>query len=137
MTVSDNALRELLTRARRIAVVGLSPRPQRPSHGVAAYLQAQGYRIIPVNPSHTEILGEPAYPDVRRIPETVDLVDVFRRPEHVPAVVEAAVDAGAAAVWLQPGADHGAAAQRAEAAGLMVVRERCLKVEHARLLGQG
>lgn len=135
--LDDISLRRLLTESRTIAVVGLSPDPARPSHGVARYLQRQGYRIIPVNPYCSVVLGERCYASLMDIPETVDIVDVFRRPEYVPAIAEQAIASGARALWLQLGVVHTEAAQRAQAAGLTVVMDRCLLVEHARLLGRG
>src|SRR5690554_2378083 len=98
----DEAL-EILRSARTVAVVGLSPDPSRPSHTVASYLKRQGYRIIPVNPTVSEVLGEKSYPDLRSVPEPVDVVDVFRRPEYVPQIVEEAIAIGARALWLQEG----------------------------------
>ncbi len=122
---------ELLARVRVIAVVGASPKPHRDSHVVAAYLQAVGYRVIPVNPGHDEILGERCYPDLGSIPAAVqiDLVDVFRRPEHVPGVVEETITRGVPALWLQLGVGHPEAERRAREAGIEVVSERCIKVE--------
>ena len=125
---------EAITRAlqgKTIAVVGLSSDPARPSYGVARYLQRQGYRIIPVNPNEREVLGERAYPSLREIPVPVDVVDVFRRPEYVPEVVDDAIAIGAPVLWLQQGVIHPRAAARAQAAGLVVVMDRCMKVEHA------
>ena len=123
----------ILKEGRTVAVVGLSPKPDRPSYVVARYLQAQGYRIIPVNPNTQEILGEKAYPTLLSIPEKVDIVDIFRRPEDVPPVVEEAIKIGARVVWMQEGIVHEGAAQRAKEAGLKVVMDRCLKKEHQRL----
>ena len=123
----------ILKEGRTVAVVGLSPKPDRPSYVVGRYLQAQGYRIIPVNPNAQEILGEKAYPTVLSIPEKVDIVDIFRRPEEVPPVVEEAIKIGARVVWMQEGIVNEAAAQRAKEAGLKVVMDRCLKKEHQRL----
>ena len=122
----------LLERARTIAVVGCSPKPDRDSHRVAAYLQAAGYRVIPINPGADEILGVTAYPDLASIPDDVDIdiVDVFRRPEHIPAVVDAVLARGAKALWLQLGCANPEAEQRASNAGLEVVSDRCIKVEH-------
>ena len=117
-----------------IAVVGLSSDPLRPSHGVARYLQRQGYRIIPVNPYEQLVLGERAYPNLREVPVPVDVVDVFRRPEFVPDVVEEAIAVGARALWLQFGVVHEEAARRAYEAGLAVIMDRCIKIEHARQL---
>ncbi len=116
-----------------IAVVGMSGDPQRPSHQVAAYLQSQGYRIIPVNPLLSAVLGERCYPDLRSIPEPFDLVDVFRRPEHVPAVVDEAIAVGATALWLQDGVVHEAAAAKARAAGMVVVMDDCTARRHRRM----
>jgi predicted CoA-binding protein len=128
-----NRISEILHSARTIAVVGLSGKRYRPSYGVAEYLKRAGYRIIPVNPMEKEVLGERAYPDLDSIPEPVDLVDVFRRSEHVPEIVEAAIRIGAKAVWMQEGVIHEAAAARAEAAGLAVVMDRCILKDHRRL----
>jgi predicted CoA-binding protein len=118
---------------RTIAVVGLSDKPDRASYQVARYLQRQGYRIIPVNPAVAEILGEKAYASLRDIPEKVDLVDVFRRPDAVPEIVADAIAIGARTVWLQEGVVHNAAADQARAAGLHVVMNKCLLKEHAAL----
>ena len=128
---------DLLRSARTIAVVGCSPKTHRDSHRVAAYLQRAGYRIVPVNPGFDEILGEPCYPDLPSIPDDVevDIVDVFRRAEHVPPIVDAAIARGVGAVWLQLGVTHPEAEARAREAGLVVVSDRCLKVEHRRLVG--
>ena len=131
---SNDEIDALLARARTIAVVGVSAKADRDSHRVAAYLQAAGYRIVPVNPGLTEVLGERVWPDLASIPPDVaiDIVDIFRRPEEIPPIVEAAIDRGVQAVWMQLGLAHNAAAQRARQAGLVVVMDRCLKVEHAR-----
>jgi uncharacterized protein len=125
-------IKELLERARTIAVVGCSPKPDRDSHKVAAYLQVAGYRVIPVNPVADEILGEKVYPDLASIPPDVllDIVDVFRRPEHIPAVVDAVLERGAGALWLQLGCGHAESEQRAADAGLDVVSDKCIKIEH-------
>jgi predicted CoA-binding protein len=121
----------ILQTARTIAVVGLSSKKNRPSFGVSAYMQQAGYRIIPVNPAETEVLGEKAYPDLESIPEPVDLVNIFRRPELVPPIVDSAIRIGAKAVWMQEGVIHEEAAEKARAAGLAVVMDRCiLKVHH-------
>ena len=124
---------EILHSARTIAVVGLSRKRYRPSYGVAEYLQRAGYRIIPVNPEETEVLGEQAYPDLDSIPEAVDVVDIFRRSEFVPPIVEAAIRKGAKMIWMQEGVIHEEAARRAEAAGLAVVMDRCILKDHRRL----
>ena len=128
-----DTIKKILKESKTIAVVGLSPDPARASHGVARYLQAQGYRIIPVNPFVEEVLGEKSYPDLASIPEEVDVVDIFRRSKHVPAIVEAAIAKGARAVWMQEGIVHQEAAARAREAGLMVVMDRCMLKEHLRL----
>lgn len=134
----DGTAAEVLRGYRTVAVVGISSRPDRPSHEVAAYLKGQGYRIIPVNPREGEVLGERAYPDLRSVPEPVEVVDIFRRPEDVPPVVEEAIAIGAKAVWMQEGIVHQEAARRAREAGLAVVMDRCMKKEHQRLLrGEG
>src|SRR5713226_6853281 len=122
---------EILRRSKTIAVVGLSKKRFRPSYGVSEYMQHAGYRIIPVNPAETEVLGEKAYPDLESIPEPVDLVNIFRRPELVPPIVDSAIRIGAKAVWMQEGVIHEEAAEKARAAGLAVVMDRCiLKVHH-------
>ena len=122
-----------LERARTIAVVGLSSNPARPSFGVASYLQQQGYRILPVNPTEQEVLGERAYARLDDIQEPVDIVDVFRRSEYVPEIAEAAIRIKAPMLWLQEGVVHPEAEQQAREAGLLVVSDRCLLKEHIRL----
>jgi len=121
---------ELLRTAHTIAVVGLSSKKARPSHGVTDYMQHAGYRIIPVNPNETEVLGEKAYPDLDSVPEKIDIVDVFRRSEFVSDIVDAAIRIGARAIWLQEGVMDEAAAARARKAGLIVVMDRCILKEH-------
>lgn len=135
--IGDDTIKELLERSRTIAVVGVSAKPERDSHRVAAYLQQAGYRVIPVNPALEEVLGEVCYPDLGSIPDDieVDIVDVFRRSEFVPDIVEDAIERGARAVWLQLGISHPDAERRASEAGLEAVSNRCMKVEHGRLLG--
>ena len=128
-----NRISELLHNSRTIAVVGLSGKRYRPSYGVAEYLKRVGYRIIPVNPQETEVLGERAYPDLDSIPEPVDIVDIFRRSEFVPEIVEAAIRIGAKVIWMQEDVCHEAAAARAEEAGLAVVMDRCILKDHRRL----
>ena len=124
---------EILRIGRTIAVVGLSAKRYRPSYGVAEYMQRAGYRIIPVNPQETEVLGEKCYPDVESIPEPIDIVDIFRRSEFVPEIVEAAIRKGAKAIWMQEGVIHEEAARRAREAGLEVVMDRCILKDHRRL----
>jgi predicted CoA-binding protein len=127
-----DSITELLQRARTIAVVGLSDSPLRPSHGVAAYLQRHGYRIIPVNPKIKEALGEKAYPSLAAIPveEKIDIVNIFRRSEFVPDVVDEAIQRKVSAVWMQEDVIHPAAAEKARAAGIFVVMDRCILREH-------
>lgn len=120
----------MLKSARTIAVVGLSSKRYRPSYGVAAYMQSAGYRIIPVNPNETEVLGEKCYARLEDIPEKIDIVDIFRRSELVPEVVESAIRIGAKAVWMQEGVVHEEAARRAREAGLEVVMDLCILKEH-------
>jgi predicted CoA-binding protein len=124
---------EILRQARTIAVVGLSSDQHRPSYRVSAYLQRVGYLIIPVNPTESSVLGERAYPRLEDIPDPVDVVCVFRRPEFLPEIVESAIRIRAKALWLQEGIEHPAAAARARAAGLLVVENRCMYKEHLRL----
>jgi hypothetical protein len=124
---------ELLRSARTIAVVGLSGNRKRPSYGVSEYMQSAGYRIVPVNPQETEVLGERAYPSLEAVPGHIDIVDVFRRSEFVPEIVEAAIRVGAGAVWMQEGVADEAAAEKARAAGLTVVMDRCILKEHRKL----
>ena len=131
---SDQQIKELLQKARTIAVVGLSSSRLRASYGVAQYMQSAGYRIIPVNPNEQQVLGEKAYPRLEDVPEKIDLVDVFRRSEFVPEIVDAAIRIGARAIWMQEGVADEAAAQRARAAGLFVVMDTCILKEHRRLL---
>lgn len=127
------AIEQMLREAHTIAVVGLSGRRFRPSYGVSEYMQSAGYRIIPVNPNEREVLGEHAYSSLDDVPEDVDIVDIFRRSEFVPEVVEAAIRKGARAIWMQEGVINEAAAQRAREAGLDVVMDRCILKEHRRL----
>ncbi len=121
---------KILSQAETIAVVGLSNNPARPSYEVAAYLQRSGYRIIPINPNEQEVLGERAYPDLLSVPGTIDIVDIFRRPEYVPEIVQQAIVKGAKVVWMQPGTENYDAADLAEAAGLKTVVGMCLRVQH-------
>jgi uncharacterized protein len=121
---------DILQRAKTIAVVGLSDNPLRPSHGVAAYLQSQGYRIIPVNPKIKESLGENAYPSLREVPEKIDIVNIFRRPQFVEEVVDQAIQLKVPSVWMQEEVIHEKAAQKARQAGIFVVMDRCILMEH-------
>ena len=127
------AIPDLLRKSRTIAVVGLSSKRFRPSYGVAEYMQEQGYRIIPVNPNESEVLGEKSYRSIEDVPEHIDIVDIFRRSEFVGPIVESAIRVGANAVWMQEGVVHEEAAQKARDAGLAVVMDRCILKEHMRL----
>ena len=130
-------VKKMLEQYRTVAVVGLSPDPGKPSNGVAAYLKRVGFRIIPVNPQvEGEILGERCYPGLAQIPEDVEIVDIFRRSEFVPEIVEQAIAKGAKVIWMQEGVVNPAAAARAEEAGLQVVMDRCILKEHAKLAGR-
>ncbi|MFC5522768.1 CoA-binding protein [Polaromonas jejuensis] len=138
MTESER-IQEILRGCRTIAVVGLSPKPHRASFDVARYLQAQGYRIIPVNPNATEVLGEKAYATLTDAARhaSIELVNCFRHSEDIPPIVDEAIAIGAKAVWMQLGIAHPAAAAKAKAAGLRVVQDHCIKVDHRVLLSSG
>jgi len=123
---------EILERYKTLAVVGLSSKPMRPSHGVAEYMQQRGYRIIPVNPQESAVLGEKAYPSLEAVPEDTEFVVIFRRPACVPEIVESAIRKGAKVIWMQEGIAHEAAAARARAAGLTVIQDHCILKELAR-----
>jgi uncharacterized protein len=127
---SDDPVSEILKSSKTIAVVGLSSRRIRPSYAVAQYMQSAGYRIIPVNPHETEVLGEKSYARLEDIPERVDIVDIFRRSEHVPEIVESAIRIGARAVWMQEGVTHAEAAARGRRAGLFVIEDSCILKQH-------
>src|ERR1041384_912995 len=133
-TTADDRLR-ILSEYRTIAMVGLSSNPFRPSHFAAIYMLSEGYNVIPVNPREQAILGRRCHPSLRDIPDKVDLVDIFRDPSAVPPIVEEAIAIGAKVVWMQLGVINEAAAQRARAAGLEVVMDACVKIEHARFFG--
>lgn len=128
----SDPVRTMLEHSKTLAVVGLSSKPTRASNGVAGYLQAHGYRVIPVNPHECSVLGEKAYPSLEAIPVAVDMVVIFRRSEHVPRIVETATRLGVKVVWMQEGVEHEAAAQRARSAGLAVIQDRCILKEHAK-----
>ncbi|HMI84258.1 MAG TPA: CoA-binding protein [Polyangiaceae bacterium] len=128
---SDDQLRKLLTDARTIAMVGASSSPDRPSHGIMKKMLAAGYRVIPVNPRETEVLGQKAFASLADIPEKVDIVDVFRRAEDTPSIADEAVAIGAKAIWLQSGISNEDTARRAEAGGIMAVMDACIGVEHS------
>ena len=128
-----SSIADVLQHAKVIAVVGLSGRRFRASYGVSEYMQSAGYRIIPVNPKETFVLGEKAYASLEQVPEEIDIVNIFRRSEFVPEIVDAAIQKGAKAVWMQEGVLHAASALRAEAAGLTVIMDKCILKEHRRL----
>ena len=132
---NDQMMKEILLSSKTIASVGLSGNQQKESFWIASYLKEQGYRVIPVNPTATEILGEKAYPDLSSVPEKVDVVQVFRKPEDVPPVVDEAIKIGAKVVWMQEGIVHEEAAQKARDAGLQVIMDACMRGTHRRLVG--
>jgi len=134
--MKDEELKKMLCDSKTVAVVGISPKADRPSHRVASYLKSKGYRVIPVRPDGEEVLGEKVYHDLMEIPKEiqVDVVDIFRRSEDVPPIVEEAIQRGAKVIWMQEGVIHEEAAAKAEKAGLKVVMDRCMKKEHQRLL---
>ncbi len=126
---------DILKSFKIVAVVGLSANKDRPSHEVAKYLQSHGYKIIPVNPKEVEVLGQTCYPDLKSVPVKVDVVNIFRRSEDVPPIIDQAIEIGAAAVWMQEGIRHEQAAEKARLAGLKVVQDRCMLKEHIRMHG--
>ena len=127
---SADPIFEILTKYKTIAVVGLSSNPTRPSYGVTEYMQSAGYHIIPVNPNETDVLGEPSYASLEEVPQKIEIVDIFRCPDQVPPVVDAAIRANAKVVWMQLGVANQAAAEKAQAAGLTVVMDACILIEH-------
>jgi uncharacterized protein len=129
-TPSPDPIAQILRSSKTIAVVGLSSNPRRPSHEVASYLQSVGYKIIPVNPNESEVLGQKSYARLEDVPEPIDIVDVFRRPKEVPPVADSAIAVHAKVLWLQQGITHFAGAEKARAAGLTVIEDACLLVEH-------
>ena len=136
-TSGGDLIADILSKCKTIAVVGLSSNPMRPSHEVSEYMQRAGYRIIPVNPNETEVLGERSYARLEDVPEGVDVVSIFRRTEEVPPVVESAIRVGAKVVWMQLGIENEEAAEKARAAGLAVVEDACILMEHRRRGGRG
>ncbi len=132
--MTDREITELLRSTKNIAVVGLSNNPMRPSFGVSRFLQRQGFRVIPVNPNETEVLGERAYASVKDVPDSIDIVNIFRRPARVPEVVDDALLKGVRCIWMQEGVVNEQAAKKAETAGMAVVMDRCILKELARLL---
>ena len=133
----EDAIAEILKQNKTIAVVGLSSNRARPSYEVAQYLQSVGYRIIPVNPNESEVLGEKSYARLEDVPDKIDVVDIFRRPVDVPPIVEGAIRVGAKVIWMQMGITNAEAAEKARAAGMTVVEDACLFVEHRRLSREG
>jgi uncharacterized protein len=131
MTASPEGIKAILQTYKVVAVVGLSPKAERPSFQVAQYLKDHGYRIVPVNPGQKEILGEKCYPSLKDVPFPIEVVDIFRNVEAIPGIVEEAIAAGAKVVWMQQGLVEPVSAQKAQEAGLQVVMDRCMKVEHA------
>ena len=129
----DAIIKEVLSTPRTVAVVGCSPNPERDSHRIAKLLKARGHRVIPVNPGHQEILGEACYASLRDVPEEVDMVDIFRRSDHVAPIVDEAIETGARIVWMQLGVIDERAAVKAQQAGLIVVMDRCPAIEYRRL----
>jgi predicted CoA-binding protein len=134
--VNDYELRKILINSKAIATVGFSQDPKKPGYYVPQYMMDKGYHVIPVNPSFQEILGQKAYPDLLSIPEPVDIVQIFRPPAEVPAVVDQAIQKGARVIWMQIGAVNPEAAQKAIDAGLVVVTDLCMMIEHKRLVGK-
>jgi predicted CoA-binding protein len=132
----DQMMKDILLTTKTIASVGLSSNQEKESYWIVSYLKDQGYRVIPVNPTADEILGEKAYPDLESVPEKIDVVQVFRKPEDVPPVVDSAIKIGAKVVWMQEGIVNEEAAQKARAAGLRVVMDACMRVTHRRLIGE-
>lgn len=130
----DEEVVELLKSAKTVAVVGISHKEDRDSYKVAKYLKEHGYKIIPVNPKYKEVLGEPCYPDLKSVPEKIDVVDIFRNIDAIPGIVDEAINVGAGAVWMQLGLAHNESAEKARQAGLKVVMNKCMKIEHQRLL---
>ena len=133
---NDQMMKDILLSAKTIASVGLSSNQEKESYWIVSYLKDQGYGIIPVNPTADEILGEKAFPDLESVPEKIDVVQVFRKPEDVPPVVDSAIKVGAKVVWMQEGIVHEEAAQKAREAGLQVVMDACMRVTHRRLIGE-
>jgi predicted CoA-binding protein len=130
---SNDVIADILKNYKTIAVVGLSSNPRRPSFGVTQYMQSAGYRVIPVNPNETEVLGEKSYPRLEDVPKShhIEIVDIFRRPENIPSVVDSAIAVGAKVIWMQLGIENQNAAAKARAAGLFVIEDACILIEHS------
>ncbi|MDY0039004.1 MAG: CoA-binding protein [Desulforhabdus sp.] len=133
---ADEEVAELLKKTKTIAVVGLSHKEHRASHRVAKYLMENGYQVIPVNPKYREVLGQPCYQNLKSVPGHIDMVDIFRNIEAIPAIVEDAISVGAGSVWMQLGLIHEQAAEKARSNGLQVVMDKCTKIEHQRLIAK-
>ena len=133
---NDQMMKDILLSAKTVASVGLSSNRAKESYGIVEYLKGQGYHIIPVNPTTSEVLGEKSYPDLESVPEKIDVVQVFRKPEDVPPVVDSAIEVGAKVVWMQEGIVNEEAAAKARAAGLQVVMDECMRATHRRLIGE-
>ena len=134
MITQDNDIRSILTSAKTIAVVGASPKPWRDSGSIAQFLIGRGYKVYPVNPKYTEVLGEKCYPDLKSLPEKIDIVDIFRKSEEVESIIDEAIAIRAKAVWMQLGVVNEHAAQKAESAGMQVVMDRCIAIDHRALM---
>ncbi len=132
----DEEIVDILKSSKTIAIVGISQKQERDSYMVAKYLKEHGYKIIPVNPRYEEVLGEKCYPDLKSVPEKIDVVDIFRKPEAIPPIVDEAIEVGAKAVWMQLGLAHNASAKKARDVGVKVVMNKCIKVEHQKLVSQ-
>lgn len=132
-TDTPEDIMDIVTKSKTVALVGISHKEERDSNRVAKYLQQHGYKVIPVNPKYKEVIGETCYPDLKSIPEHVDIVDIFRNVEAIPGIVDEAIQIGAGAVWMQLGLSHDEAAKKARCAGLRVVMNKCLKIEHGRI----
>lgn len=130
---SDEDIKDIVTKSKTVALVGISHKEERDSNRVARYLREHGYKVIPVNPKYKEVMGETCYPDLKSVPEHIDVVDIFRNVEAIPGIVDEAIQVGAGAVWMQLGLAHEEAAEKARGAGLRVVMNKCMKIEHARL----
>ncbi len=132
-TDTPEEINDIVTKSKTVALVGISHKEERDSNRVARYLQQHGYKVIPVNPKYKEVIGETCYPDLKSIPEHVDIVDIFRNVEAIPGIVDEAIQIGAGAVWMQLGLSHDEAAKKARCAGLRVVMNKCIKIEHSRI----
>jgi len=133
---TSEEIKDILTESKTIAIVGLSQNPDRDSHKVAQYLLKNGYKIVPVNPAYDEVLGEKSYPSVKDVPFAIDIVDIFRKPDVIPGLVDEAIEKKAKTVWMQLGLSHNQAAKKATEAGLKVVQNKCMKIEHYKMVSE-